>query len=418
MEGWILMGFQILEGKIQKAIKTVIYGPEGIGKTTIAAQFPDPLFIDTEGSTNQIDVKRLKAPTSFAELLQMIDWVVQTKPCSTLVIDTIDWAERLATEEVLGENNWQSMESVGFGKSYQHLYEKMGRLLDRLSNVVEVDINVVLVGHSKVEKFDDPGEMGSYDRWQLKLRSTGKTDNSTLVKEWADMVLFVNYKVIAVKTDENGKSYRGQGGKRTMYANHQPSFDAKNRFGLPDEMPMDYGQIGHVVPNLIQQPINQSVPQVPVQPTSQPVNEPVQQQQPTPQKEQPMPDPFAEQVIQQTPDEKAAIDAKVDHALGLGHNPALPKSLTDLMDVNDVSDDEIRGVMGVRGHFPIDTPFENIAASTPEYFQGGLASNWDGVMQVVTQIRANPQMLTDLFAKVNEPNPDHIVANMDIRVGG
>lgn len=401
------MSFQILEGKVQKAIKTVIYGPEGIGKTTIAAQFPDPLFIDTEGSTNQIDVKRLKAPTSFAELLQMIDWVVQTKPCATLVIDTVDWAERLATEEVLGENNWQSMESVGFGKSYQHLYEKIGRLLDRLSNVIEADINVVLVGHAKVEKFDDPGEMGSYDRWQLKLRSTGKTDNSTLVKEWADMVLFVNYKVIAVKADENGKSYRGQGGKRTMYANHQPSFDAKNRFGLPDEMPMDYGQIDHVIPNLIQQ---------------QPVTEPVQQQAPvqptTTQPEQPMPDPFADKAIQQTPEQVAETKAKVDDAFGLSHNPALPKALTDLMDANDVSDDEIRGVMGVRGHFPIDTPFENIAATTPEYFQGGLASNWDGVMQVVTQIRANPQMLTDLFAKVNDANPEHTLENMDIRTGG
>lgn len=400
------MSFQILEGRVQKAIKTVIYGPEGIGKTTIAAQFPDPLFIDTEGSTNQIDVKRLKAPTSFAELLQMIDWIVHTKPCSTLIIDTVDWAERLATNEVLGENNWQSMESVGFGKSYQHLYEKIGRLLDRLSNVIEADINVVLIGHAKVEKFDDPGEMGSYDRWQLKLRSTGKTDNSTLVKEWADMVLFVNYKVIAVKADENGKSYRGQGGKRTMYANHHPSFDAKNRFGLPDEMPMDYVQIGHVIPNLIQQ---------------RPVTEPVQQQasvQPTTQLEQSKPDPFADQAIEQTPEQVADTKAKVDDAFGLSHNPALPKALTDLMDANDVSDDEIRGVMGVRGHFPIDTPFENIAASTPEYFQGGLASNWDGVMQVVTQIRENPQMLTDLFAKVNDSNPEHTVANMDIRTGG
>ena len=56
---------EITRGKIQTAQKIVLYGPEGIGKTTFASRFPEPLFIDTEGSTRQLDVARLPKPTSW-----------------------------------------------------------------------------------------------------------------------------------------------------------------------------------------------------------------------------------------------------------------------------------------------------------------------------------------------------------------
>ena len=47
---------EITRGKVQKAKKVVIYGPEGIGKSTFASRFPDPVFIDTEGSTNDLSL--------------------------------------------------------------------------------------------------------------------------------------------------------------------------------------------------------------------------------------------------------------------------------------------------------------------------------------------------------------------------
>ena len=89
------MEFNISTGKVHTAVKTVIYGAEGIGKTTLAAQFPQPLFIDTEGSTKQLDVARLPAPSSWEMLLQELDFVRAKRPCATLVFDTVDWAEQL-----------------------------------------------------------------------------------------------------------------------------------------------------------------------------------------------------------------------------------------------------------------------------------------------------------------------------------
>ena len=87
---------QIISGVLTKPIYLVIYGPEGIGKTTFAAQAPTPLFIDTEGGTARMDVRRLPAPTSFTMIQEEIRYVVNNPSvCQTLVLDTADWAERL-----------------------------------------------------------------------------------------------------------------------------------------------------------------------------------------------------------------------------------------------------------------------------------------------------------------------------------
>ena len=108
----------ITRGKIQSAKKVVIYGAEGIGKSTFAAQFPDPLFIDTEGSTKELDVARFDKPSSWAMLLSQIDHVIANKPCKTLVIDTIDWAEALCIESVCAAHGKKGIEDFGYGNGY------------------------------------------------------------------------------------------------------------------------------------------------------------------------------------------------------------------------------------------------------------------------------------------------------------
>lgn len=90
----------ITKGRIETAKKVVIYGPEGIGKSTFASQFPDPLFIDTEGSTKEMDVARFDKPTSWELLKSQIEYVKLNKPCATLIIDTIDWAEQLCIKSI------------------------------------------------------------------------------------------------------------------------------------------------------------------------------------------------------------------------------------------------------------------------------------------------------------------------------
>lgn len=387
--------FEVIKGAQKKALKTVIYGPEGIGKTSLASQFPNPVFIDTEGSTDHMDhVNRLKKPTSYTELIQMIDWVKQTRQFSTLVIDTADWAQTLIEKHVLIENNWNSIEAPGYGEGYVKAREKWGTLIDKLSDVVDTGINVVLNAHAEIRKFDDPTEAGSYDRYELKLTKRSNAHIAGVTKEWADMVLFLNYEVQSVKRDGMGNKYQAQGGQRKIFTQHHPAYDAKNRFGLPHSMPLDYSGIAHVVPDLING-----------QATPIPIQEPVVTQ------------PTVNNLSEQTVEQSNVFDPTTDDLPFIYNDypPYLPKELTDLMSANNVSVDELTGVMGLRGHFPIDTSFEVIAKTTPEYFMGGLIANWPMVMEVVNEIRLNPSKLVDLYQKVGEPNPQAKVDSLDIR---
>lgn len=238
---------EITRGKITKALRVVVYGPEGIGKSTFAAQFPRAVFIDTEGSTNQMDVARFEPPKDWSVFLMELHAVRQHPGVAgTLVIDTADWAMRLCEDFVCRKNGKDGIEDFGYGRGYTYAKEEWGRALDILSGIVEAGTNVVLTAHSAIRKFERPDEMGAYDRWELKMGGKAGAAAAALCKEWADILLFANYKEIVVEV--NGKN-KAQGGKRVMYTCHTPAWDAKNRMGMPPELPFEYAQIAHIVPN-------------------------------------------------------------------------------------------------------------------------------------------------------------------------
>ncbi|QUY64272.1 ATP-binding protein [Helcococcus kunzii] len=243
--------FEINQGVIAKAQKVVIYGVEGIGKSTLASKFPNPLFIDLEGSTNNMDVKRIKSPTSWSLLLQQLDWIIKEKPCETLVIDTLDYAEEylckpyvVASRPNANGQYVKNIEDYGYGAGYKHLADVWGKdLLNKLSEVVDAGINVVLLAHATQRKVDSPDQLGSYDKYELKLEK--KT--SALTKEWADLLLFLNFKteVVTVKDGMTTKR-KGTDQKRVMHTTNHPAYDAKNRHKLSDELELDYSMIEHI----------------------------------------------------------------------------------------------------------------------------------------------------------------------------
>jgi hypothetical protein len=232
---------RITGGLQPRPVKLVLYGTEGIGKSTFASGAPDPVFIDTEGSTAHLDVRRFDAPSSWTMLMQQVQFVIDTKPCKTLVIDTIDWAERMCTDHVISINNWKSIETLGYGKGYKIMSEEFARLINKLSDVIEAGIHVILLAHSVINKFEQPDEMGAYDRYELKLDKRC----APMVKEWADALLFANYKTIVVKSDKT-KTNKAQGGQRVMYTTHHPAWDAKNRHGLPEQLPLEFASVAHI----------------------------------------------------------------------------------------------------------------------------------------------------------------------------
>lgn len=236
----------IVKGKIEKPLRVVVYGPEGIGKSTFASKFPDPVFIDTEGSTNHMDVARLEPPKNWIIFITEIQAAKEhAKEFGTLVIDTADWAMRLCENFICEKYGKAGIEDFGYGKGYTYAKEEWGKALDMLSDVVEAGVNVVLTAHSAIRKFERPDEMGAYDRYELKMGGKAGAAAAALCKEWADLLLFANYKEIVVEV--NGKN-KVQGGKRVMYTCHTPTWDAKNRMGMPPELPFEYEQIASVVP--------------------------------------------------------------------------------------------------------------------------------------------------------------------------
>ena len=248
-EGLTDMGIPITKGKVETAKKVVQYGPEGIGKSTLASQYPSPVFIDTEGSTKELDIARYPSPKTWNDVITYVNDFIECMPGKTLVIDTADWAEALAIASVCSDLGVKGIESVGYGKGYVYLSEKFSELLKRCDVLIEQGVNVVFTAHAQMRKFEQPDEMGAYDRWEMKLSKKV----APLLKEWADIVLFCNYKTDII-TDNKTQSKKATGGKRVMYASHHPCWDAKNRYGLPDVMPMEFNQIKHLFEGIEQKP--------------------------------------------------------------------------------------------------------------------------------------------------------------------
>jgi len=232
----------ITKGKIKSAYKVVIYGPEGIGKSTMASQFPAPVYIDTEGSTVRMDVDRFDTPNSFDDVLADLDQIYkEDHNYKTLVIDTMDKLELMINDKVCQEQNVTGIEAIGYGKGYTFAAEKVNKLLGKLDVIrMARGMNIVIICHGQMRKFEQPDEMGAYDRWELKLSKKV----APMVKEWADMVLFSNYKTYVVKSETGTK--KAQGGKRVMYTTHNPAWDAKNRDNLPEVLDFDFKGIAHL----------------------------------------------------------------------------------------------------------------------------------------------------------------------------
>lgn len=213
----------------------MIYSPEGRGKTTLASLLPKPVFIDVEGGTHQLDVVRCE-PTTWAEVLTSVEDIAKNhaKEFETVVFDTADWLERLCTQDLCARAGKKSIEDFGYGKGYVFLVEEFDRVLKYAERLVSLGFNVVFLAHSKVVRTSPPDQTDGFDRYELKLSK----QVAPLLKEWADLILFANVEMTMV-TGTDGR-VKAQGGKaRVLHTVGTAAWDAKNRYGLPETLPMD-----------------------------------------------------------------------------------------------------------------------------------------------------------------------------------
>lgn len=381
----------IIKGKIPGAKKIVIFGPEGIGKSTFASRFPEPLFIDTEDSTKDMNVARFEKPSSWQMLKSQVAYVISNPDvCKTLVIDTADWAERLEIDWLCNKNGWDGLEGAGYGKGYTYSAEEFGRLLDLLTEVTEKGINVVITAHAQLRKVELPEEMGAYDHWEMK---TSKKV-APMIREWADAVFFANYKVTVINVDNQGAQKgknKAQGGRRVMYTNHTPFWDAKNRYGLPEELPFNYDSIREVIESSIK-PIKEEHPaseQAAAMPSSVP--------DPAPAPAADIPDPIQDALkAMEKPKEAVTAAPPKEKGKSVTWEPVpaekleqeldkrIPKRLRDLMIASGVHEWDIKNICEAKGYIPYGTELWDYEKINPPLIDSGLIANWDSV---VSQIR-------------------------------
>lgn len=232
--------------------KVILYGVGGIGKTTWAAGAPNPIFLFTEEGQGLLDVRRFELTEgdalvkSWAELIGCLKFLHEEPDhgAETVVIDSLDFAEALLWEETCRLHGEDNIEAFGYGKGYVHAVDVARGLtgwLDALRR--DRGMAVVLIAHAKTTKFESPTSE-SYDRWHLRLQDR----LAGYLHDWADAVLFADYRTHVVKDVEGPKNAknkrertRGVGtGERVVYTEQRPGWMAKNRYGLPPEIDLDW----------------------------------------------------------------------------------------------------------------------------------------------------------------------------------
>lgn len=216
------------------------YGPPGVGKTSLAASAPNPVFILTEDGLGDLDVTTFPLAKSYSDVTQALDVILtQDHDYKTLVLDSMDWLEPLIWDHVCKIRKVESIEELKYGAGYVEACAVMRQLLILIDRIrIERGMIVILLAHSQVKKVEDPLQP-SFDAYCLKLNKKC----SAIIEEFSDVILFINYQTTVMKEDSGfgGKRTRAVGnGERVMYAQGTPAFTAKNRYSLPAQLPLSW----------------------------------------------------------------------------------------------------------------------------------------------------------------------------------
>lgn len=217
------------------APRVLVYGVEGIGKSTFAAGAPAPIFIQTEDGLGSLQVDHFPIATSVTDVLDALSALFDGEhKFKSVVIDSLDWLETLIWRDI--ESKYDE-KSLAYGKGAMIAAEKWREILDGLNALRnQRGMSVILIAHCEIKRFDSP-ETEPYDRYQPKLQ----TRSSALVREWCDAVLFANYRTVVQKADVGFNKTVSRGistGERLLFTAERPSYMAKNRYSLPESIPL------------------------------------------------------------------------------------------------------------------------------------------------------------------------------------
>lgn len=234
------------KGKQAVPPRICIYGGHGIGKSTLASKFPEPIFISTEDGIDSLDVTSFPRATKVQDVVENIKILIKEEhKFKTVVIDSVDWLiEPLIVANVEASHD---AKDLAYGKSQMFVAEEFREILQGLDMLRQKrNMNVVLIAHAAVVKFEDP-RTEPYDRYQPKLPNRC----NALLQEWADVLAFAAFKVLIKKADAGFNATKSRGvttGERLLHFIENPAFAAKNRYNCPEEIEMTIENLEKLIP--------------------------------------------------------------------------------------------------------------------------------------------------------------------------
>jgi hypothetical protein len=228
----------VIGGKIDGPVRVLIHGVDGVGKSTFGADAPKPIFLGTEDGTEHLDVARFPAIETWPDVLDAIQTLTSGEhDYQTLVVDSLDWAEPYLHRHICQRHGVTSVEEIGggYGKWVQVALDEWRIFIAAIERMQrERKMGVILIAHSFIKSFKDPLTEG-FDRYVLKLNDKA----AGLMREWCKGVYFANYETFAVK-DKNKRVRGVSTGARLLYTKYTAGFDAKDRYGLPETIPLSW----------------------------------------------------------------------------------------------------------------------------------------------------------------------------------
>ena len=223
----------------------LIHGRDGVGKTTLASEFSNPIFIGPESGTYNLNVERFEGVESWDDITGALRQVYKMKN-KTVVVDSLDWCEILIMKHLCEAQGCDSIEqcSGGFGKGYTDVKNEFIKMQTNLNALRSKGHDIVCICHSNVAEFNDPATDRPYNRYELKLfkSKSGNVDLRALWREYVDAVIFLQHEVIVTGDVKKPAQTRGNSTDRIlMHLKPDARWDAKNRFGIREDLTFNLG---------------------------------------------------------------------------------------------------------------------------------------------------------------------------------
>lgn len=250
----------VVRERSTKPPRLVIYGTEGVGKTTLGSEAPDPVMLGAEDGTGLLRMARFPLPddVTLNDLRDAVDDLTN-KPhdFKSLIIDSLDWVEPIVWADICRDEKVASIEKVGkgYGKGYTAAFERTKALVADLARLRDKrNMVIVLLAHADVKTFQNPAG-DDYDKFTPKMHKATRA----LWCEWADIVGFMDHETLSVEDDDSKRAKGIATGKRLLHVVHQGGWYAKNRYSMRSPLLMQHGSMW----DAIQAAIEAGVPRDP-----------------------------------------------------------------------------------------------------------------------------------------------------------